>query len=177
MFNRKIIALVLGGFVGASAQAEGVGYVGADLGFAKPSVTGVDSRFVYGAQAGAYVWEDMLSVGGYFNMGAKKKSGAKQDLMTFGLDVDYHFNDLMPGLYAGLKIGMESLKYNVTGTYSALAWGPEVGYDYAVGSGFSVGAEGSFVFVAKKDKKVLGVAANQKAHQTWTLAATVKYWF
>ena len=180
MLNRKILALVIGGCLGASAvhaQDAAMGYVGADLGWAKASLTGNEGRLIYGAQGGMLLMDGMLGVGVYFDMGAKKKNGAKQDLMTYGLDVDYYATDLLPGLYAGLKIGMETIKYDLLGSYGALAWGPELGYDYVVGSGVSVGAEGSFLFVAKKDKTYLGVAADQKSHNTWALAATVKYWF
>lgn len=175
MFNKKIMALVLGAFVGTAANAQ-MGYLGADIGWAKPSYTGADGRLVYGAQAGAFVWEKSLSLGAFFETGPKKKSGVKQNYMTYGLDVDYHFTDFVPGLFAGLKIGMETNKLGGT-SLSALAWGLEVGYDHVIADGWSIGAETSYVFVAKKSKGTGLAKVEAKAHQTWTLLANIKYWF
>lgn len=159
MFNRKILALVIGGCVGASAvQAQSTGYVGGLLGAA--SVTkGGGTGFAFGVDAGMFASED-IAVGAYFDY--RKKDGAK--IMPFGIEANYMLKSVTPGLFVGVKTGFVTSDIN-----TAYSLGAQAGYDYSIASDVTIGAELGYNFVCSK-----GLVAS---YAVISYLASVKYWF
>ena len=159
MFNRKLLTLVLGGCIGASVvQAEGQGYVGALVG-GQTVTKGGGTGIAFGGNLGMMATAE-IGVGAYFNY--RKKDGFKN--MLFGLEGNYWLKDVAPGLFVGIRAGMES-----NDAESPFSLGAQVGYDYALAPEFSIGAEFDYNFVLSK-----GVS---ESHGVMSYLAAIKYWF
>jgi hypothetical protein len=167
MFNRKFMALVLGGCVGVAANAAGdshQGYVGALIGGQTLQTTGTGgtstTQFALGATAGALLFDGVLGVGADFTWGTKNS----QSTTFYNLDANYYWKDVAPGLYTGIKFGFQ---HNVVNT--PFDFGFAIGYDYAVMSNLSIGAEVAYIRVLSKDI--------MPAQNTYNYLATAKWWF
>jgi hypothetical protein len=164
MFNRKLLAMVLGGVVGASAvHADKQGYVGALVGGQTISKGG-GTGFALGANAGVMV-TDVIGVGAYFSWRSKDSVTT----IPFGLEANYWWKDVAPGLYTGVRFGLE--RSSAAGTsITPFEFGAQVGYDYAVAANFTVGGEFSYAFVMAK-------GTGGESHGTMTYGVTGKFWF
>lgn len=139
----------------AAFAADHTGFVGIPLGvgfgnnsYGPRFVVGVDAGMKFAPEFGASV---------FFNF--TKKDGAK--FMPFGVEGNYFFDGDLAGMYAGVNLGAGK-----SDAETNFLFGAQVGYDYAVAEGFSIGAKVAYHMVM----------SDPKGHAFHTLA-NLRYWF
>jgi hypothetical protein len=157
--------------IGSQAQAAAEGfYVKPMLGLGFLSQN-IGTTYHAGLSAGTWLAPE-VDVGGYFGY-AKKGSTAlgvtvDTTVSTLAAELNYALNALLPGLYAGGKLGFQflSASSNVAGAASssdtAVVLGPAAGFEVPVNEGVGVGVEGSILFPLASgfvtDGAVMGLA-------------------
>jgi len=167
-------------FLGQSARAAegGQNWVGLNFGFAKPTLTGADPRLSFGIDGGTNMLLDgYLGVGAFINMNRRHErlnttTQVDFNQLFYGVLANFNGKDFLPGLYAGLRLGMSRIKIG-SNTVSPLIWGLGAGYDYSFGQ-FSVGPAVDFLFIGEKSKNKVKV---NESYNNFNAAIVGKFWF
>lgn len=106
-------------------------------------------------------------------------TGAK--MMMYGVEGNYFFTGALEGLHVGMKFGLANTSVDVVNTsFSRIAWGPKVAYDWAFTKGWSLGAETGMMFLPSKNtSQTVGtttVTINQPSVTAFGFTAAIKYW-
>ena len=165
--------MALGGMVFSTA-ASAENYLGGLIGVSFVS-NGGGTNLVYGANAGTKI-TPFFSLGGYFTYesaygnninGFNFSSG---NVVVIAAEGNYYlFGD--NSTYIGAKLGYGNANISSTGpnnlSSGGLAFGPAVGYNYAIGTGFTVGGEANFIVITTS-----GSSTN-----LFDLLGKVTFWF
>lgn len=120
---------------------------------------------------GGYKIAPTYSVGGYFTYQPSQASaGDSAHLLTVAAEGNYYFDEIVPGLRAGAKAGLGFGTYSPAvgegATTTNLAIGPQIGYDYPLGGGLSIGGEGNFLYYT-----------SSPSLNVFNILGNLKYWF
>lgn len=158
----------------AAIQQNGQGstFAGLDLGAAAVG-NGSGLLLDYGAVFG-YFFRPELFAGAfinYSNLGSVTSplGNASSGLTVFGVEGDLALPQVLPGLYVGLKLGLQiiSSTFNGTSTNSnSFVLGPQVGWDIPFATSFSIGPQANYL-----------IAFVNNNPNELNLLAVIKYWF
>ncbi len=137
------------------------------------------TNLAFGINAGHKILPD-IGVGGYLSyvglgtttvispLTPTLNTSYSSSLVTIAAAGDYFLDDALPGLYAGLRggLGLISTSEPSVSGGTHLTLGPAIGYNYALGSGLTLGGE--FNFLSYTTSPLLHI---------FNLLATVRYWF
>ena len=172
-------------FFQVPAHADGAGengWVGGMFGLSVPNADNTTSRTMYGLTAGA-------KVGTEFGIGLYYLTSRQNETMNsvstpfnydlYGVDFGYYFEGEAKGVYFGGKLGTSKLSTNNAAvpaqgvTTSPMHYGVFAGYNYMIGSNFSVGGEASYISISSSNGNNLQI----NSFSMLDFLLSVKAWF
>ena len=166
--------------VPAHADGGETGWVGGLFGLSVPNADNTTSRTMYGLTAGAKVGSE-FGIGLYYLTSRQNETinavSTPFNYDLYGVDFGYYFEGDAKGVYFGGKLGTSKLSTNNTAaqgvTTSPMHYGVFAGYNYMIGSNFSIGGEASYISVSSSNGN--GLQINQ--FSMLDFLASVKFWF
>jgi opacity protein-like surface antigen len=179
-----MLALVLSvTTLSAQAAEDKAGFVGAVAGLSVPDADNSSARAMYGFTGGAKLGSE-FGVAGYFLTSTKEESanGINYDFKynLYGVQASYHFEGEAIGAWFGARLGLSKVTTKA-GTVeidgSPFHFGVAGGYDHFLTDNLSLGAEISYLNVAKFNSTVAGVTYESKAFNMINFLGAAKFWF
>lgn len=174
---KKLLVVALAVFAITTTAEAANWWGGGDVGMSFPSKS-LGSRFTYGAELGYKVTPE-IGLLGYFSNNKKAYTLYDSKMMGYGIGGVYFFSGSLDMFYAGVLAGLTNNKIDfiaaATTDISAnqLTFGPKIGFDYGIGSGFTTGLDISWLLAMEKTSG----AVTYQSFSTFNTFATIKYWF
>jgi hypothetical protein len=138
-------------FLGATA-ASAQGYVTSHIGIFKPEA--IDAGLGLGVEGG-YFFKPTFSAGAYLEWALAESSKRNVSFVPFGGYAQYHFPDLVSGLYAGGALGLVRTQVGLSNASFDVAVGPRIGYLAEIKNGLSLGGRFQYQWVFANDSTYL----------------------
>lgn len=169
------LALIVALFFSLTSNAAGLedrqGWAGGLGGISVPNADDSSSRVAYGVTAGAKLGSE-YGLGVYFLNSEKKEDLAEFNYQLFGIQASYHFEGEAAGAFFGARVGISKVKADIR-EISPTNYGVVGGYDHALGERLSLGAEASYMAVAKGTDGGIPIDSFGMIN----FLASLKFWF
>lgn len=139
----------------AAAMADGKGaQAGLMWGYSVPDAENTNQYKLFGVKGEAF-FLPTFSAGGYYLLSDKSGDPSSTEKFRYslhGIQAAYHMNASGGDTFVALRVGLSKVK-STQGTedltFSPYHYGIATGYDYFIGSMFSLGFEGSYLHVQR----------------------------
>lgn len=143
------------------AHAEGGSQLSFDYGLSVPDMANTNPHDMWGVK-GSTFWGSNFSIGGYYLLSRYQQglSGQSFDYTLSGVEAAFHLPNGGGDTYLGIRGGLTKVHQIPGGVdviYSPYHYGLVLGYDYVVGSVFTVGFEGTYLHVEAANTTVNNV--------------------
>lgn len=127
---------------------------GIAYGYSVPDADNTKAFHLGGVKGTAFL-SPKFSFGGYYLVSDSAGQPSSTDKFSYslhGLEATYHFGGASGDTFTGFRVGMSKVSQNPGGTdvtFSPYHYGIASGHDFHIGNYFSVGIEGSYIYVEK----------------------------
>lgn len=167
LFRFLLLAFFIPPNLFAAGGQPGNLFFGPNAGFVKPTATGDASRMTFGLDSG-YKFTDVFGAGAFFSTSGVSltalETTLESSLLTFGATGDLYLAGGLQGFRTGIRTGFSSrtvgkgekdsttssssdettsseIEVTEEESESGIGFGAQIGYDFDIGSSFTLGSE------------------------------------